>query len=178
MRAHDPEPGFSDLSRSFPPHHLPRTRRHGVRRFRLSAASRPSGAEGARLERCRRTTRDGRLLREDTLDAAGRPLSITTSEAGAGVARAIDDDWGWLNAPSGARFGASGLAVRTTVACICGFCVDASLEVSTHSAVLSTDLHWTRGPCVRVDGALHVTDDHPLVTPSGHVLAGGWWRAT
>lgn len=113
------------------------------------------------------------MERHEALLFLGAP--ITSTDAGTGVARAIDDDWAsgcWLNVPSGARFDPSGLAVQTSTACICGFCVDATLEVSATSAVLATDLHWTRGPWVRLDGALDVTVEHALVTPSGPVRAG------
>lgn len=113
------------------------------------------------------------LERHEALLFLGAP--VRTTDAGRGVHRAIDDDWSsecWMNAPSGGRFDAAGLSLSTTTSCICGFCVDAMLETSADGAVLATDLHWTRGPWVRLDDRIDVTVDHALVTPSGPVLAG------
>lgn len=77
----------------------------------------------------------------------------------------------WLNQPSTLTFDAAGLLTGVQQSCICGFCVDAALAPSAPD-VLATDRHWTRGPWVRLDGAVDVTADHRVMTPDGPRPAG------
>lgn len=117
---------------------------------------------GAPIER-----REARML-------LGAPASIHDELRGA--ARRATDDWSdgcWLNQPSAIEWDAANLAVGTSTPCICGFCVDAELPVEVEQAeVLGTDLHYTTGPWVRLDGAIDVTADHRVITPRGPVAAG------
>lgn len=115
------------------------------------------------------------LSREEAWLLLGAPIHST--DEGRGTARRVTDDWSsgcWMNESSGIRFDAAGLAHSTTSDCICGFCVDASLavDVVASESVLATDLHYTRGPWIRLDGHIDVTADHAVMTPSGPVLAG------
>jgi hypothetical protein len=92
---------------------------------------------------------------------------ITSSDEGRGAARRVSDDWSsgcWLNAISGIVFDAAGLSASGWTSCICGFCVDADLAVFPDGEVLAVDLHWTRGPWIRLDGVVDVTADHEVMT--------------
>lgn len=115
------------------------------------------------------------LEHHEALLLLGAPT--TSSEEGRGVARVLHTDFApdacWMNETSGLQFDAAGLLVRGTVGCICGFCVDASLVDRREAAqALGIGMHWTRGPWVRIDGAIDVTIEHELVTPDGPRAAG------
>lgn len=99
---------------------------------------------------------------------------VTTRDDGRGAARRVSEDWSpdcWLNEPSAAEFDPAGLLISTVQNCICGFCVDAALPVQARD-IQGVDLHWTRGPWVRLDGHVDVTADHGVWTPRGVVAAG------
>lgn len=100
---------------------------------------------------------------------------VRTTDAGRGAQRRITLDWSpdcWLNATSGLEFDPTGLLVDGIQPCICGFCVDAALPLEARSEVLVEDTHRTRGPWVRLDGAVDVTTDHEVMTPDGPRRAG------
>jgi hypothetical protein len=97
----------------------------------------------------------------------GSPQS--ESDTGHGAARRIVQQFGepcWLNELSALEYDATGLLVSAYQACICGYCVDASLPVEA-AAVEGVDLHWTRGPWLRLDDEVDVTVDHTVATPLG-----------
>lgn len=101
-----------------------------------------------------------------------------SSDEGRGPARRISTDFAddacWMNQTSGIDFDPTGLIAGRSVGCICGYCVAASLprdDQDTASA-LGVQEHWTRGPWIRIDGAIDVTADHELVTPEGPRAAG------
>ncbi len=112
--------------------------------------------------------------RHEVLLALGAPTS--RSDDGRGVRRTSTDRFGdscWLNQPSSIVYDAADRAHATETTCICGFCVDASLAATAPSAeVVGRDWHWTAGPWVRLDGAVDVTADHPVITPTGRRAAG------
>jgi hypothetical protein len=113
--------------------------------------------------------------RHEVLLLLGAP--VTSSDAGRGAGRKIRDEYTsgcWLNQPSGFDSDATELVERSRTSCICGFCVDADLPGAMddeRDEVRAIDLHFTRGPWVRIDGVA-VTIDHELATPGGFVAAG------
>lgn len=116
------------------------------------------------------------IERHEALLWLGAPT--VSNDEGRGTARVVHTDFApsacWLDQTSGLEFDATGLLARSTVGCICGFCVDASLprDDAEAQAARSIQEHWTRGPWVRIDGAIDVTSDHALVTPEGPRRAG------
>jgi hypothetical protein len=114
------------------------------------------------------------IERDEVLLLLGAPE--TASDDARGPARRRTDDFSpgcWLNEPSTLEYDATGLLVGSHAACICGFCVDADLPVEAPGEdVLGVDLHYTRGPWVRLDGAIDVTVEHRVLTPRGPVPAG------
>lgn len=113
------------------------------------------------------------LERHEALLFLGAPIHSTAE--GRGSRRETHDDWAqecWMNLTSGIDFDAAGRSSDDSVGCICGFCVDASLDATADGELLAVDLHWTAGPWVRLDGTVDVTADHPVMTPDGPVPAG------
>ena len=72
----------------------------------------------------------------------------------------------WLHEPNMLHYDAADLLTGTGQSCICGFCVDAALDVAGED-VLGRDEHYSRGPWIRLDGAVDVTADHEVMTPTG-----------
>lgn len=110
--------------------------------------------------------------RHEALLLLGAP--VTHRDQKRGDQRRIDDHYSkgcWLNAVSTLHFDAAGLLLHGGISCICGFCVDARLPVRAPDN-LGVDLHFTRGPWIRLDGRVDVTADHRLLTPSGPRRAG------
>jgi hypothetical protein len=116
--------------------------------------------------------------RREALWLLGAP--VTASDEGRGIERTRTDDWSdecriggesMINAISGMAWDASGLSLGSAQGCICGFCVDAELAVDAPDE-LGVDLHWTRGPWVRLDDAIDLTTDHEVLTPTGLRPAG------
>lgn len=107
--------------------------------------------------------------RHEVLLLLGAPAKH--SVVGKGTALRTIDDWAdgcWLNQPSTVHFDAAELAIGKQATCICGFCVDATVDLgSARGEAWARDEHWTRGPWVRLDGRLDVTADHRILTPSG-----------
>ncbi|MCB9735347.1 MAG: hypothetical protein H6745_22395 [Deltaproteobacteria bacterium] len=111
--------------------------------------------------------------RHEVLLMLGAPR--TASDSGKGAQRRIlaeyGDDTCWLNQVSGFTFTADGTYTDGRVGCMCGLCVDAALPLAG-DGVEAVDEHWTAGPWVRLDGAVDVTADHRVITPSGPRPAG------
>jgi hypothetical protein len=76
-----------------------------------------------------------------------------------------------MNQTSRIEYDAADLAEQGDGSCVCGFCV-AMAAPPVGGDVLGTDEHWTTGPWLRIDGAVDVTADHRLLTPSGPRAAG------
>lgn len=112
------------------------------------------------------------IERAEALLLLGSP--VRASDDARGLSRRRSDDWAdacWLNEISGISWDPTGLVASPSSGCICGFCVDAELAVS-EADVLGVDLHWTRGPWVRLDGEVVLTADHEVMTPAGPRAAG------
>lgn len=117
---------------------------------------------------------EARVERHEVLLALGSPANH--SDDGRGLRRVLSDNYSakcWLNRTSTLEYDASGLLRTKAQGCICGFCVAATLAVQTPERhIEGTDLHWTAGPWIRLNGRVDVTADHFVVTTTGEVPAG------
>lgn len=114
-----------------------------------------------------RVLAEGSLERSEVRLLLGSP--VTSVDRGRGHARELEDrytDGCWMNETDSLAYDASGLYVSGGAGCICGFCVEASQPYAADDA-FGTELHWTRGPWLRLDGELVITAEHELVTPTG-----------
>lgn len=117
------------------------------------------------------------LERPDALLYLGSPH--TSSDEGRGAARRVVDHFAegcWLNETSSLEYDGTGALLGSRTACICGFCVDAELPIDVEGGeaeeIEAVDVHWTAGPWIRLDGAVDVTSEHPVLTARGWVPAG------
>lgn len=132
---------------------------HAVRDTSVASAD-LSVVAGAPIERG-----EARLL-------LGSPATAVDRERGA--ARELSDDYAdgcWMNETNYLAYDATGLLESAGSGCICGFCVDASLPWAAED-VVGTELHWSAGPWIRLDGELVVTPEHEIVTPDGPRASG------
>ncbi len=119
------------------------------------------------------TAEDLRVLAEGVVDRSevrllfGSPVTGVDRQRGA--ARELHDSYAdgcWMNETDILHYDASGLYTRGGTGCICGLCVEASQAYDASDA-LGTELHWRRGPWLRLNGELVITGDHELATPGG-----------
>jgi hypothetical protein len=131
--------------------------------------------------------RDPRITSDDLMPLLAAPIErgeallllgapVTSSDEHRGAARRVTDDYAdgcWMNSPSALEYDAAGMMIGVHTRCICGLCVDAELTIDVDPAsVDAVDLHFTRGPWIRLDGAIDVTADHRVLTPRGPIPAG------
>ena len=150
------------------------------RRDRAGALTRVLREVRGRRSRATPSARDSRIVAEDlrvvsegVMDRAEARLlfgsPVTSVDRGRGSQRELSDSYAdgcWMNETDIFQYDATGLYTRGSAGCICGFCVEASQRYEAHD-VSGTELHWTRGPWLRLDGELVITADHELATPSG-----------
>jgi hypothetical protein len=133
------------------------------RRSRAAPSVRDSRIVAADL----RVISEGMLERSEARLLFGSP--VTSVDRGRGAQRQLSDSYAdgcWMNETDILQYDATGLYTRGGAGCICGLCVAASQPYEA-SDVTGIELHWRRGPWLRIDGELVITGDHELATPSG-----------
>jgi hypothetical protein len=159
-------------------------------RYRRDASGAPTSVErrlGARQVPADPQARDPHVTSADLMPLLVAPIErgeallllgapVTSSDEHRGASRRVTDDYAdgcWMNSPSALEYDAAGMMIGVHTRCICGLCVDAELAIDVDPAsVDAVDLHFTRGPWIRLDGAIDVTADHRVLTPRGPIPAG------
>ncbi len=112
--------------------------------------------------------------RHEVLYLLGEPVTARQYTDGVGdVDR--DDSYSegcWLNEISSLSYRASGALHSASQGCICGFCVLETPSAAAGDVVMEADVHWTRGPWLRINGQLTITEEHRVITPTGPRPAG------